>query len=100
MLHAQHALDAFSLELTGRLDDLYFDLGKGSILSRIWQHKLVVNGQETFFQQLRLASRVQHYLITEIEEVCVYLISEFKKNQLFQDNKYTLPLYQIFSHFE
>lgn len=29
MLHGLHALDAFSLELTGRLDDLYFDLGKG-----------------------------------------------------------------------
>lgn len=29
MLHGLHALDAFSLELAGRLDDLYFDLGKG-----------------------------------------------------------------------
>jgi len=49
MLHAQHALDVFSLELKGRLDDLYFDLGKAYILSRTWQHKLVLNRQETFF---------------------------------------------------
>ncbi len=60
MLHGLHALDAFSLELKGRLDDLYFDLGKGWILSRTWQHKLVLNGQEKFFfLQLRLTSRVQ-----------------------------------------
>lgn len=36
MSHRRHALDAFYLELTG-IDDLYFDLGKSRILSRIWQ---------------------------------------------------------------
>ncbi len=86
MLDGLHALDAFSLELIGRLDDLYFDLGKGWILSRIWQHKLVLNGQETFFfQQLRLTSRVPRGL-------CVL---KFRN----QDSKYIYKkTYQVLSN--